>query len=133
MQCTPSGQRPSFSWYVFNYRSLRLLCQPSTWCPAASDRCWPLYLCQVLYSFATQRFSRAKLFNIVIFIFMLWFALFGALYPSHETVHFHGLAETVLLRLPAGLAGLVGMVRHLRVPALFVTQGYISVVLYHEM
>ena len=96
--------------------------------PLASDRCWPLYTCQVLYSFATQRFSRAKLFNIVIFTFMLWFALFGALYPSHETVHFHGLAETVLLRLPAGLAGLVGMVRHLRVPVLF-CQARLSVLL----
>jgi hypothetical protein len=66
---------------------------------------------QVLYSFATQRFTRARLFNIVICTFMLWFALFGVLYPSHESVHFHGLAEEVLLRLPAGLAGAVGMVR----------------------
>lgn len=69
-----------------------------------------MYL-QVLYSFATQRFSRAQVFNIVIGAFMLWFALFAVLYPSHETVHFHGMAEEVLLRLPAGLAGAVGMVR----------------------
>lgn len=70
----------------------------------------------MLYSFATQRFTRARLFNIVICTFMLWFALFGVLYPSHEAVHFHGLAEEVLLRLPAGLAGAVGMVRGCPLP-----------------
>ncbi|KAK9837115.1 hypothetical protein WJX81_003871 [Elliptochloris bilobata] len=74
---------------------------------------WPAsFVFLVLYSFATQRFSRSTLFNIVICTFMLWFALFGVLYPLHETVHFHGLAETVLLRLPAGMAGAVGMVRN---------------------
>jgi ATP/ADP translocase len=66
---------------------------------------------QVLYSFATQRFSRAALFNAVVAIFLAWFVFFGLAYPSHEAFHFHGLAESALERLPSGLAGAVGMVR----------------------
>ncbi len=65
----------------------------------------------MLYSFATQRFSRGALFNIVVGLFMVWFVAFGFLYPSHEAMHFHGLAESVLEGLPSGLAGAVGMVR----------------------
>ena len=65
---------------------------------------------QVLYSLATQRFSRSTLFNIVILTFMGWFVAFGLLYPSHESIHFHGLAEDTLKTLPSGLAGAVGMV-----------------------
>ena len=66
---------------------------------------------QILYSLATQRFSRSTLFNIVILTFMAWFVAFGLLYPSHESIHFHGLAEDTLKTLPSGLAGAVGMVR----------------------
>ena len=65
---------------------------------------------QVLYSLATQRFSRSTLFNIVILTFMGWFVAFGLLYPSHESIHFHGFAEDTLKTLPSGLAGAVGMV-----------------------
>ncbi|EIE27375.1 plastidic ADP/ATP translocase, partial [Coccomyxa subellipsoidea C-169] len=74
---------------------------------------WPAsFVFLVLYSFATQRFSRGALFNIVVGLFMLWFVAFGFLYPSHEAMHFHGLAESVLEGLPSGLAGAVGMVRN---------------------
>jgi ATP/ADP translocase len=66
---------------------------------------------QILYSMATQRFSRATLFNIVIMTFMGWFVAFGLMYPSHETIHFHALAEDTLKTLPSGLAGAVGMVK----------------------
>lgn len=65
---------------------------------------------QILYSLATQRFSRETLFNMVIFVFMAWFVAFALLYPSHETFHFHALAEDTLKTLPSGLAGAVGMV-----------------------
>ncbi len=67
---------------------------------------------QVLYTFATQRFSRGALFNIVVAVFMAWFVAFGIMYPFHETMHFHGMAESVLEGLPSGLAGAVGMVRY---------------------
>lgn len=65
---------------------------------------------QILYSLATQRYSRKTLFNIVIAVFMVWFLTFALLYPSHETIHFHGFAEDTLKTLPSGLAGAVGMV-----------------------
>ncbi len=65
---------------------------------------------QILYSLATQRYSRETLFNIVIAVFMVWFLTFALLYPSHETIHFHGFAEDTLKTLPSGLAGAVGMV-----------------------
>lgn len=67
-------------------------------------------LVQILYSLATQRFSRSTLFNIVIVTFMASFVAFGLLYPHHETVHFHSFAEDTLKTLPSGLAGAVGMV-----------------------
>ena len=73
---------------------------------------------QILYSMATQRFSRGTLFNIVIMTFMGWFMAFGLLYPSHETIHFHALAEDTLKNLPSGLAGAVGMVKSLAKPSL---------------
>ena len=41
---------------------------------------------------------------------MVWFLTFALLYPSHETIHFHGFAEDTLKTLPSGLAGAVGMV-----------------------
>ena len=65
---------------------------------------------QILYSLATQRYSRETLFNIVIGVFMVWFLTFALLYPSHETIHFHSFAEDTLKTLPSGLAGAVGMV-----------------------
>ena len=65
---------------------------------------------QILYSLATQRFSRGTLFNMVIATFMVWFVAFGLMYPHHETIHFHGFAEETLRTLPSGLAGAVGMV-----------------------
>ncbi|BDA47960.1 ADP,ATP carrier protein 1 [Coccomyxa sp. Obi] len=74
---------------------------------------WPAsFVFLVLYSFATQRFSRGALFNIVVAVFMAWFVAFGFLYPFHETMHFHGMAESMLEGLPSGLAGAVGMVRN---------------------
>ena len=38
----------------------------------------------VAYSYATQRFSRAKLFNIIISVFLVLFAAFAWFYPQHQ-------------------------------------------------
>ncbi len=38
----------------------------------------------VAYSYATQRFSRAKLFNIIISVFLVFFAGFAWFYPQHH-------------------------------------------------
>jgi len=66
----------------------------------------------VLYSYATQRFSRATLFNIVVSTFLALYSGFALLYPHHETMHLHGFATQMLENSPAGLAGAIGMVRN---------------------
>ena len=38
----------------------------------------------VAYSFATQRWSRAKLFNVIICIFLAFFVIFATMYPHHQ-------------------------------------------------
>ena len=45
----------------------------------------------VAYSYATQRFSRAKLFNIIVGIFLLFFASFAGLYPHHQVSNSHNM------------------------------------------
>ena len=66
----------------------------------------------VLYSYATQKFSRATLFNIVVGIFLALYAGFALLYPHHEMMHFDGLATHMLDTYPTGFAGAIGMVRN---------------------
>ena len=73
---------------------------------------WPCsFVFLVLYSFATQRFSRGALFNIVVSAFLLFYAGFGLAYPHSDAIHLHALADAMSAVLPAGLSGLVGMVR----------------------
>jgi hypothetical protein len=60
------------------------------------------------YSYATNWLSRTAVFNTIIFVFMAFFAFFGLfLYPNHQALHLHGLAETLSATLPSGLAGAV--------------------------
>ena len=66
----------------------------------------------VLYSYATQKFSRATLFNIVVGIFLALYTGFALLYPHHEMMHFHGFAAHMLDTYPTGFAGAIGMVRN---------------------
>lgn len=66
----------------------------------------------VLYSYATQKFSRATLFNIVVGIFLALYAGFALLYPHHEMMHFDGFATHMLDTYPTGFAGAIGMVRN---------------------
>jgi ATP/ADP translocase len=56
----------------------------------------------VLYSLATQRFSRGTVFNIVMSAFLAFMAAFGLLYPSHEALHFSTLAGKATGYLPSG-------------------------------
>ncbi len=58
---------------------------------------------QVLYSIATQRFSRGTVFNIVMSGFLVFMATFGFLYPSHEALHFSTLAGEATAYLPSGI------------------------------
>ena len=66
----------------------------------------------MLYSYATQRFSRATLFNIVVSTFLTLYTAFALLYPHHESMHLHGFATQMLESSPSGLAGAIGMVRN---------------------
>lgn len=66
----------------------------------------------VAYSWATQRLSRQILFNIIISSFLLLYSAFALLYPSHESLHFHMMADqvshgcsTLCTQLPHNLQG----------------------------
>lgn len=73
---------------------------------------WPCsFVFLLAYSFATQRFSRRALFNLVVTVFLSFYLAFGLLYPQHQTLHLHALADQLQGMTPAGLAGAVGMVR----------------------
>ncbi|GAX76146.1 hypothetical protein CEUSTIGMA_g3590.t1 [Chlamydomonas eustigma] len=66
-----------------------------------------------LYSSASQFMTRTSLFNAIVVIFMAFFAFFAfVLYPSHELLHPHQLADSFEGRVPAGLSGLIGMFRN---------------------
>ena len=74
---------------------------------------WPCsFLFLLAYSAATQRLSRQALFNAVLGAFLAFYAAFGLAYPNHDALHFGEQAATAAAALPAGLAGLVGMVRN---------------------
>lgn len=64
------------------------------------------------YSWGTQRFSRERLFNVIICTFLAFYVAFAFAYPRHEVLHFSGWADSFAAVLPAGLSGLVGMVRN---------------------
>ncbi|EFN55123.1 hypothetical protein CHLNCDRAFT_134175 [Chlorella variabilis] len=66
----------------------------------------------VAYSWGTQRFSREKLFNIIIGIFLTFYAGFAMLYPHHDALHLNSMADQLVTALPSGLSGMVGMIRN---------------------
>ncbi|MEW5316861.1 MAG: hypothetical protein WDW38_008205 [Sanguina aurantia] len=73
-----------------------------------------------LYSFATQRLARGQLFSIIVTAFVSFFVTFAmVLYPNHEALHLHALADSMSQVLPAGLDGLVGMLRNWTFTAFF--------------
>lgn len=58
---------------------------------------------QLLYSIATQRFSRGTVFNMSITGFLVFMGTFGLLYPSHEAMHLSGFADAANSLLPSGM------------------------------
>jgi ATP:ADP antiporter, AAA family len=66
----------------------------------------------VAYSWATRRFSRDKLFNGIVCVFMLFYGMFAFAYPYHEALHLSSWADGLAAILPSGLSGMVGMVRN---------------------
>ena len=72
--------------------------------------CSVLFL--VAYSWATSKLSRDKIFNIIIFGFLSFYATFAFVYPHHEALHISSLADSLEAFLPSGFSGLVGMIRN---------------------
>lgn len=67
----------------------------------------------VLYSWASQHVSRERLFNSIIATFMAFFVTFATvIYPNHHALHLNAFADRLAAVLPAGLDGLVGMIRN---------------------
>ena len=54
------------------------------WCGAVYAVLPTSFLFLVIFSFASQRFSRGQLFNFIITVFVTWFVAFGFMYPHHE-------------------------------------------------
>lgn len=66
----------------------------------------------VVYSWATRKMSREKIFNVTMGGFLMFYASFALVYPHHEALHISSLADSLQQVLPAGFSGLVGMVRN---------------------
>lgn len=64
------------------------------------------------YSWGTQRFSRERLFNVIIASFLAFYSAFAFAYPNHEALHLSSWADGFAAIIPTGLSGLVGMVRN---------------------
>lgn len=64
---------------------------------------WPAsVLFLVVFTLATQRFSRGAMFNMTIATFLACFACFGLACPFHEHLHLAAFAERSMLWVPSG-------------------------------
>lgn len=67
----------------------------------------------VVFNHLAGFMTREKLFNAIIFGFLAYLALFAfVLYPNHQTLHLHALADAWGPHVPPGLTGAVGMLRN---------------------
>lgn len=67
----------------------------------------------LLFTWLSNRFSRDKVFYIMLSIFLSYFAIFTfILYPIRDLIHPHALADRLLVLLPPGFKGLVAMFRY---------------------
>lgn len=63
-----------------------------------------------IYTKLRSRFSREKVFYLIIGGFISYFLIFAfLLYPNSETLNFHQTAELLREKLPAGFSGLIAM------------------------
>lgn len=67
----------------------------------------------MLFSYLLNRFSRATVFQLVIFSFSAFFLIFTCfIYPNRELLHPHASADFLETILPAGCKGLIAMYRN---------------------
>ena len=77
-------------------------------CSCAVYAVWPASVVfLVVFTLATQHFSRGAMFNITIGVFLACFTCFGLACPFHEQLHLAAFAERSMLWVPSG--------KHLRV------------------
>ena len=113
-----------YSLIVFNYSLLRgakdalLITAPQSGAIAIPFiKVWVIlpmaFLSTLIFTRLSNRFNREKVFYIIISAFLTFFALFGfVLYPLHEHLHPHVLADQLQAWLPTGLQGAVALFRN---------------------
>ncbi len=70
-------------------------------------------LFMIVYSKLSNVFSKQKLFYTTISFFIAYFAIFALLmYPNRDTLHPNAVADSLQTLLPAGLSGLVALLRN---------------------
>jgi AAA family ATP:ADP antiporter len=66
-----------------------------------------------LFTFLTHRYGRQKVFNIMMGIFLSFFALFTfVLYPARDSLHPHAWCDHLQTLLPLGFKGLIALLRN---------------------
>jgi len=113
-----------FFLIAFNYNSLRsykdtmvVTAQGSGAEAIPFIKVWVVLPCAVLFtlffSYLTNRFSREKVFYIMMSIFIAFFALFAfVLWPAQEYLHPHALADKMQTALPEGFKGMIAIFRN---------------------
>tara|TARA_R110002110_G_scaffold415858_2_gene658604 strand:- start:44772 stop:46325 length:1554 start_codon:yes stop_codon:yes gene_type:complete len=70
-------------------------------------------LMTLLFTWLSNRFSRERVFYVLMSIFLGYFLIFVLfLYPNHQVLHDHALASILAKTLPAGCKGFVLMVKN---------------------
>ena len=113
-----------FFLIVFNYNLLRtfkdsmVVTAPNSGAEAIPFiKVWAILPSAILLTFIftrlANRFSREKVFYIMMFIFIIFFFLFTfVLYPLRDYLHPHELADKLQALLPAGFKGLIAIFRN---------------------
>lgn len=113
-----------FFFLTFNYNILH--CLKDTLIITAKNagaeaipfiKVWVMFPLSVLVAYLyvrlSNRFSREKVFYIILSIFLSYFAIFAfLLYPNREAFHCHESADKLQALLPPGCKGLIAMYRY---------------------
>ena len=113
-----------YSLIVFNYSILKpakdalLITAPSSGAEAIPYiKVWAVlpmaFLSTLIFTRLSNRFSREKVFYIMMSGFLAFFFLFAfVLYPMREILHPHAFADHIQQMLPAGFQGLIAIFRN---------------------
>ncbi len=113
-----------FFFISFDYNILRTL-KDSLLITAKSSgaevipfvKVWAMFpgaiLMTLLFTWLSNRYSRDKVFYIILSIFLSYFAIFTfILYPIRDLIHPHSFADYLATSLPAGFKGFIAMLRY---------------------